>query len=150
MAADLAQCSPYRGQDCCLVTGSVVLIPRPGYANSIAPGKRPLHNMGPMLALRNDAPFATYGIPGGRTIPNNQLSISVNLIDLQMTAQEALRRAPRTQRRGRTDWRRRACWGRCARRAARTGASGRSASRYRRTRSRHCAFRRSNRPIRGY
>ena len=43
--------------------------PRPGYANSIAPGKRPLHNMAPMLALRNGAPFATYGIPGGRTIP---------------------------------------------------------------------------------
>ena len=48
--------------------------PRPGFANSIAPGKRPLHNMAPMLALRGDAPFATYGIPGGRTIPNNQLS----------------------------------------------------------------------------
>ena len=31
-----------------------------------------------------------YGIPSGRIIPNNQLSISVNLIDLQMTAQESL------------------------------------------------------------
>lgn len=73
--------------------------PRPGFANSIAPGKRPLHNMAPMLALRNNAPFATYGIPGGRTIPNNQLSISVNLIDLQMTAQEALD-APRVHNEG--------------------------------------------------
>ena len=73
--------------------------PRPGYANSIAPGKQPLHNMAPMLALRENAPFATYGIPGGRTIPNNQLSISVNLIDLQMTAQEALD-APRIHHEG--------------------------------------------------
>ena len=73
--------------------------PRPGFANSIAPGKRPLHNMAPMLALRDNAPFATYGIPGGRTIPNNQLSISVNLIDLQMSAQEALD-APRTHNEG--------------------------------------------------
>ncbi len=73
--------------------------PRPGFANSIASGKRPLHNMAPMLALRNNAPFATYGIPGGRTIPNNQLSISVNLIDRHMTAQEALD-APRVHNEG--------------------------------------------------
>ena len=73
--------------------------PRPGLANSIAPGKCPLHNMSPFIALRNDRPFATYGIPGGRTILNNQLSISVNLIDLQMTIQEALD-APRLHSEG--------------------------------------------------
>ena len=73
--------------------------PRPGFANSIAPGKRPLHNMAPMLALRDNAPFATDGIPGGRTIPNNQLTISVNLTDLQMSAQEALD-APRVHNEG--------------------------------------------------
>ena len=64
--------------------------PRPGLANSIGPGKRPLHNMGPCLATFDGMPFATYGIPGGRTIPNNQLNISVNLIDLQVSAQAAL------------------------------------------------------------
>ena len=64
--------------------------PRPGLANSIGPGKRPLHNMGPCLATLDGNPFATYGIPGGRTIPNNQLNISVNLIDLQVSAQAAL------------------------------------------------------------
>ena len=64
--------------------------PRPGLANSIAPGKRPLHNMSPIIALRGNCPFATYGIPGGRTIPNNQFSITANLIDLQMNIQEAL------------------------------------------------------------
>lgn len=64
--------------------------PRPGLANSIGPGKRPLHNMGPFLALRDGLPFATYGIPGGRTIPNNQLNISVNLMDLQVPIQQAL------------------------------------------------------------
>ncbi len=68
--------------------------PRPGFANSIAAGKRPLHNMGPCLALKDGAPFATYGIPGGRTIPNNQLNISVSLIELGTTIQEALA-APR-------------------------------------------------------
>ena len=64
--------------------------PRPGIANSIGPGKRPLHNMGPMIATRDGKPFATYGIPGGRTIQNNQLNISVSLMDLQVSAQSAL------------------------------------------------------------
>lgn len=64
--------------------------PRPGLANSIGPGKRPLHNMAPFLATREGMPFATYGIPGGRTIPNNQLNISVSLFDLQVSIQEAL------------------------------------------------------------
>ncbi len=64
--------------------------PRPGIANSIGPGKRPLHNMAPFLATREGMPFATYGIPGGRTIPNNQLNISVSLMDLQVPIQAAL------------------------------------------------------------
>ncbi len=64
--------------------------PRPGLANSIGPGKRPLHNMGPCLATREGAPFATYGIPGGRTIPNNQLNISVSLLDMNTSMQAAL------------------------------------------------------------
>ena len=45
-----------------------------------------------MIALKEDRPFATYGIPGGRTIPNNQLSLTINLIDLNMTIQQALDR----------------------------------------------------------
>lgn len=64
--------------------------PRPGIANSVGPGKRPLHNMAPFLATREGMPFATYGIPGGRTIPNNQLNISVSLMDLQVSIQSAL------------------------------------------------------------
>ena len=73
--------------------------PRPGLANSIAPGKSPLHNMSPMIALRRGQPFATYGIPGGRTIANNQLNLTINLIDLNMTMQEALD-APRLHTEG--------------------------------------------------
>ena len=64
--------------------------PRPGIANSVGPGKRPLHNMAPFLATRDGKPFATYGIPGGRTIPNNQFNISVSLFDLQGSMQSAL------------------------------------------------------------
>ena len=64
--------------------------PRPGLANSVGPGKRPLHNMAPFLATQAGKPFATYGIPGGRTIPNNQLNISVSLFDLRTSMQGAL------------------------------------------------------------
>lgn len=73
--------------------------PRPRLANSIAPRKSPLHNMSPIIALRDGLPFATYGIPGGRTIANNQLNLTVNLIDLNMTMQEALD-APRLHSEG--------------------------------------------------
>jgi gamma-glutamyltranspeptidase/glutathione hydrolase len=45
--------------------------PRPGWPNSIAPGKRPLHNMSPMLALRDGKPFFCVGGAGGRTIQAN-------------------------------------------------------------------------------
>ena len=64
--------------------------PRPGLANSIAPGKRPLHNMSPIIVTRAGRPFASYGIPGGRTIINNQLNFAIGLIDLEKSAQQVL------------------------------------------------------------
>ena len=42
--------------------------PRPGRPNSLAPGKRPLSNMCPMVATRNGAPWFGYGASGGRKI----------------------------------------------------------------------------------
>jgi gamma-glutamyltranspeptidase / glutathione hydrolase len=53
--------------------------PRPGWPNSIAPGKRPLHNMAPMLVTRDGKPTAAYGTPGGRTIVNNQAYFTLGL-----------------------------------------------------------------------
>lgn len=70
------------------------LDPRPGWANSIAPGKAPLHNMCPFLALRNGKPFAIYGTPGGRTIVNNIPYFTLNMVDFGMTMLEAIT-APR-------------------------------------------------------
>ena len=64
--------------------------PRPGLPNSIAPGKQPLHNMAPFLALRNGRPFAAFGLPGGRTIPNNQVTLAVGLIDRGLDPRQAL------------------------------------------------------------
>ena len=60
-------------------------------ANSVQPGKAPLQNMSPFLALDPESrPFATYGLPGGRTIPNNQLNFTISLIDLGRTPQQTV------------------------------------------------------------
>ena len=42
--------------------------PRPGRPNSIAPGRRPLSNMCPMIATRNGRPWFGFGASGGRRI----------------------------------------------------------------------------------
>src|SRR5439155_11577341 len=44
--------------------------PRPGRPNSIAPGKRPLHNMCPTVVTRGGKPVLALGATGGRRIPN--------------------------------------------------------------------------------
>lgn len=64
--------------------------PRPGRPNSIAAGKRPLHNMAPMLALRDGKPVAAYGTPGGRTIVNNQAYFSLGLFRWERPLEETL------------------------------------------------------------
>lgn len=55
--------------------------PRPGWPNSIAPGKRPLHNMSPLLALLDGEPSFCIGGAGGRTIQSNLLHIIARTID---------------------------------------------------------------------
>jgi gamma-glutamyltranspeptidase/glutathione hydrolase len=44
--------------------------PHPGQPNSVAPRKRPLHNMSPTVVLRNGAPVMALGGAGGVRIPN--------------------------------------------------------------------------------
>lgn len=51
--------------------------PRPGWPNSIAPGKRPLHNMCPVIALKHGLPVLATGASGGRTIVNNCASLLI-------------------------------------------------------------------------
>jgi len=42
--------------------------PRPGRPNSMAPGRRPLSNMCPVIAIRDGAPWFALGASGGRRI----------------------------------------------------------------------------------
>lgn len=68
--------------------------PRPGTANSIEPGKKPLSSMSPTIVLKDGKPFLTVGSPGGPRIITAVLQIISNVIDFGMSIQEAIE-APR-------------------------------------------------------
>ena len=49
--------------------------PRPGRANSVAPGKRPLHNMCPTIVTKGGKLVLALGATGGRRIPNTVFDV---------------------------------------------------------------------------
>ncbi len=59
-------------------------------ANDVAPFKRPRSSMSPSILFSGDEPIAAYGSPGGSTIINSVLQITLNLIDHGMSIQEAI------------------------------------------------------------
>lgn len=59
-------------------------------ANDVAPHKRPRSSMAPMLLLKDGKPVAAYGSPGGATIINSVLNVTLNLIDHGMSLQQAI------------------------------------------------------------
>jgi gamma-glutamyltranspeptidase/glutathione hydrolase len=68
--------------------------PRPGRPNSIAPGKRPLSNMCPVIALRGGAPWLALGASGGRRILPAVLQIGSMLAGCGLDLESAFH-APR-------------------------------------------------------
>mgnify|MGYP001403147918 CR=1 FL=1 len=64
--------------------------PRPGAANSIAPGKRALTNMTPLILLRDGKPWVLIGAPGGRKIVNAITQIVLNVVDHGLGMQAAV------------------------------------------------------------
>lgn len=59
-------------------------------ANAIAPGKRMLSSMTPTIVLKNNKPFLVVGTPGGTTIPTSVFQTLVNIIDFELSAEEAV------------------------------------------------------------
>ncbi|OZA27612.1 MAG: gamma-glutamyltransferase [Hydrogenophilales bacterium 17-61-9] len=59
-------------------------------ANDVAPAKRPRSSMAPTLLMKNGKPVAAFGSPGGATIINSVLNVTLNLIDHGMTLQQAI------------------------------------------------------------
>jgi len=63
--------------------------PRPGQANSIGPGKRPLTNMCPVIVRENGHPVLAAGASGGRRIMAAVLQTVACITDFGMTPDEA-------------------------------------------------------------
>jgi gamma-glutamyltranspeptidase/glutathione hydrolase len=61
-----------------------------GEANSIQPGKRMLSSMTPTIVLKNGKPFFIVGTPGGTTIPTSVYQTIVNIIDFQLSPNQAV------------------------------------------------------------
>ena len=66
-------------------------IPNAIGANDVQPGKRPRSSMAPTMLFAPDGkPILAYGSPGGATIINSVVNITMNLVDHRMTLQEAI------------------------------------------------------------
>ncbi|NBR04254.1 MAG: gamma-glutamyltransferase [Planctomycetes bacterium] len=59
-------------------------------ANLIQPGKKMLSSQTPVIVAKNGSPYLVTGSPGSRTIINTVFNIIINVIDFEMTAQEAI------------------------------------------------------------
>ncbi|MEH6912388.1 MAG: gamma-glutamyltransferase [Oceanicoccus sp.] len=59
-------------------------------ANSVQPGKRPLSSMSPTIVVKDGNPVISIGAAGGPTIITQVVQGLVNMIDLDMSVQQAL------------------------------------------------------------
>jgi gamma-glutamyltranspeptidase/glutathione hydrolase len=77
-----------------LNNGMIWFNPEPGRSNSVAPGKRALVNMVPVLGFKKGEPHLTLGAPGGRRIVSAIPQVIATLVDSGCDLQEAIE-APR-------------------------------------------------------
>ena len=68
----------------------MVVEPRPGHAGALAPGKARFTALSPTIVFRDDKPFFLVGSLGGTTITMGNLQAILNVVDFNMTAQEAV------------------------------------------------------------
>jgi gamma-glutamyltranspeptidase/glutathione hydrolase len=61
-----------------------------GEANAIMPGKRMLSSMTPTLVLKDALPYLVVGTPGGTTIPTSVFQTIINIIDFNMSTEDAV------------------------------------------------------------
>jgi gamma-glutamyltranspeptidase / glutathione hydrolase len=77
-----------------LNNGMIWFNPEAGRPNSVAPGKRALVNMVPVLGFKKGKPYFTLGAPGGRRIVSAIPQVIASLVDGGRDLQEAIE-APR-------------------------------------------------------
>jgi len=61
-----------------------------GDANAIKPGKRMLSSMTPTIVLKDNKPYIVVGTPGGTTIPTQVFETLVNILDFNMSTEDAV------------------------------------------------------------
>lgn len=61
-----------------------------GEANAIMPGKRMLSSMTPTIVIKDHRLFLVAGTPGGTTIPTSVFQTLVNIIDFDLSTEEAV------------------------------------------------------------
>lgn len=61
-----------------------------GEANSIAPNKRMLSSMTPVVVMKDNKNFLVVGTPGGTTIPTSVFQTIVNIIDFGLSTEDAV------------------------------------------------------------
>ena len=59
-------------------------------ANDVAANKRPRSSMSPAIVFKGRKPVAAFGSPGGATIINSVLNVTLNLVDHGMSIQQAI------------------------------------------------------------
>ncbi len=59
-------------------------------ANAIMPGKRMLSSMTPTIVLKDGSPYLIIGTPGGTTIPTSVFQTIVNIIEFNMSTEDAV------------------------------------------------------------
>ncbi len=62
----------------------------PSKANSLAPGKRPIHTLNTYLIMRGGELFGVGGSPGADDQPQTNFQVICNLLDLEMDPQSAI------------------------------------------------------------
>jgi len=66
----------------------------PGHPNELAPGKRPRVTLSPLIVLREGQPFLAMSTPGGDLQDQTLLQVFLNIVEFNMSPQEAIE-APR-------------------------------------------------------
>ena len=69
--------------------GMIWFDPRPGQPNSIAPGKRPLTNMSPVILMDEGKPWLAAGASGGRRIMASVFQLMSYIADFGMSPAQA-------------------------------------------------------------
>jgi gamma-glutamyltranspeptidase / glutathione hydrolase len=74
----------------CLGSRAQMFTLTPGFASTLAPGRRPRTTLSPSLALRDGEPYLAFGTPGGDQQDQWTLAFFLNHVLFGMNLQEAI------------------------------------------------------------